>query len=71
MHPITTADLHAIVGLVLENLNMERLVREVGQAVAQWIFGGKDVVDPSLWCTLLTLFYAAMQQSAQDGRKAK
>jgi hypothetical protein len=41
MLPLTTADLlvHAIVGLVLENLDMECLVREVGQAIAQRILG--------------------------------
>jgi hypothetical protein len=39
MLPLTTADLlvHAIVGPVLENLDMERLAREVGQAIAQRI----------------------------------
>lgn len=47
MLPLTTADLlaHAIVGLVLENLDMERLVREVGQAVAQRILGNNESVD--------------------------
>ena len=47
MLPLTTADLlaHAIVGLVLENLDMERLVREVGQAVAQRILGENQSVD--------------------------
>ena len=39
MLPLTTADLlaYAIVGSVLENLDMERLVREVGHAVASRI----------------------------------
>lgn len=47
MLPLTTADLlaHAIVGLVLENLDMERLVCEVGQAVAQRILGNNESVD--------------------------
>jgi hypothetical protein len=47
MLPLTTADLlaHAIVGSVLENLDMERLVREVGQAVAQRILGNNESVD--------------------------
>ncbi|KAI0052700.1 elongation factor-2 kinase [Auriscalpium vulgare] len=47
MLPLTTADLlaHAIVGLVLENLDMERLVREVGQAVAARILGNNESVD--------------------------
>ncbi|THH20113.1 hypothetical protein EW146_g1215 [Bondarzewia mesenterica] len=47
MLPLTTADLlaHAIVGIVLENLDMERLVREVGQAVAQRILGNQESVD--------------------------
>lgn len=47
MLPLTTADLlsHAIVGSVLENLDMERLVREVGTAVAQRILGNNESVD--------------------------
>lgn len=47
MLPLTTADLltHAIVGSVLENLDMERLVREVGQAVSQRIIGNNESVD--------------------------
>jgi len=47
MLPLTTADLltHAIVGSVLENLDMERLVREVGAAVAQRILGNNESVD--------------------------
>lgn len=47
MLPLTTADLlaHAIVGSVLENLDMERLVREVGHAVAQRILGYNESVD--------------------------
>lgn len=47
MLPLTTADLlaHAIVGSVLENLDMERLVREVGQAVAARILGSGESVD--------------------------
>lgn len=45
--PLLTADLltHAIVGSVLENLDMERLVREVGQAVSQRILGNNESVD--------------------------
>jgi hypothetical protein len=47
MLPLTTADLlaHAIVASVLENLDMERLVREVGHAVAQRILGNNESVD--------------------------
>ncbi|KAH8825191.1 hypothetical protein DL96DRAFT_1697578 [Flagelloscypha sp. PMI_526] len=47
MLPLTTADLlaHAIVGSVLENLDMERLVREVGAAVAERILGNNESVD--------------------------
>ena len=47
MLPLTTADLlaHAIVASVLENLDMERLVREVGHAVAQRILGNREDVD--------------------------
>jgi hypothetical protein len=47
MLPLLTADLlsHAIVGSVLENLDMERLVREVGNAVAQRILGNNESVD--------------------------
>lgn len=47
MLPLTTADLlsHAIVASVLENLDMERLVREVGSAVAQRILGNNESVD--------------------------
>ncbi|KAG8920547.1 hypothetical protein FRC01_000709 [Tulasnella sp. 417] len=47
MLPLTTANLlaHAIIGSVLENLDMERLIREVGQAVAQRILGGQESVD--------------------------
>lgn len=47
MLPLLTADLltHAIVGSVLENLDMERLVNEVGHAVAQRILGNNESVD--------------------------
>lgn len=47
MLPLTTADLlaHAIVASVLENLDMERLVREVGHAVAARILGNNESVD--------------------------
>lgn len=47
MLPLTTANLlsHAIIGSVLENLDMERLIREVGQAVAHRILGNQESVD--------------------------
>jgi hypothetical protein len=47
MLPLTTANLlaHAIIGSVLENLDMERLIQEVGQAVAERILGGNETVD--------------------------
>jgi len=47
MLPLTTANLlaHAIIGSVLENLDMERLIREVGQAVAARILGNNESVD--------------------------
>ena len=47
MLPLTTANLlaHAIIGSVLENLDMERLINEVGQAVAERILGGNESVD--------------------------
>lgn len=47
MLPLTTANLlsHAIIGSVLENLDMERLIAEVGQFVAQRILGGNETVD--------------------------
>ncbi len=47
MLPLTTDDLltHAIVGSVLDDLDMERLVREVGHAVAQRILGNNEIVD--------------------------
>ena len=47
MLPLTTADLlsHAIIGSVLENLDMDRLIREVGQAVAERILGANQSVD--------------------------
>ncbi|KAF8527452.1 hypothetical protein BU17DRAFT_39336 [Hysterangium stoloniferum] len=47
MLPLTTASLlsHAIIGSVLENLDMERLIREVGQAVAERILGNQESVD--------------------------
>jgi len=47
MVPLTTANLlsHAIIGSVLENLDMDRLVREVGQAVAERILGQNESVD--------------------------
>jgi len=47
MLPLTTANLlsHAIIGSVLENLDMERLIREVGQAVAERILGNQESVD--------------------------
>ncbi|KZT44610.1 hypothetical protein SISSUDRAFT_1068458 [Sistotremastrum suecicum HHB10207 ss-3] len=47
MLPLTTANLlsHAIIGSVLENLDMDRLIREVGQAVAHRILGQNESVD--------------------------
>jgi hypothetical protein len=47
MLPLLTADLlaHAIVGSVLENLDMERLIQEVGHAVAARILGNNESVD--------------------------
>ncbi|KAJ1310098.1 hypothetical protein OPQ81_006845 [Rhizoctonia solani] len=47
MVPLTTASLlsRAIIGSVLENLDMERLIREVGAAVAERILGGQQSVD--------------------------
>jgi len=47
MLPLTTANLlaHAIIGSVLENLDMERLIKEVGQAVAERILGNQESVD--------------------------
>ncbi|KAF8313760.1 uncharacterized protein EI90DRAFT_3159632 [Cantharellus anzutake] len=47
MLPLTTANLlsHAIIGSVLENLDMERIIQEVGQAVAHRILGGNESVD--------------------------
>ncbi|KZT55455.1 hypothetical protein CALCODRAFT_437201 [Calocera cornea HHB12733] len=45
--PLTTSSLlsHAIIGSVLENLDMEDLIREVGQHVANRVLGGDDVDD--------------------------
>lgn len=47
MLPLTNANLlaHAIVGSVLENLDMERLIREVGYAVAEKIHHNNESVD--------------------------
>ncbi|KAG9075016.1 hypothetical protein FS749_013360, partial [Ceratobasidium sp. UAMH 11750] len=47
MVPLTTASLlsRAIIGSVLENLDMERLIREVGAAVAERILGNQESVD--------------------------
>ena len=47
MLPLLTADLlaQAIVGGVLENLDIERLIHEVGHAVAHRILGNHDNVD--------------------------
>jgi len=47
MLPLTNANLlaHAIVGSVLENLDMERLIREVGYAVAEKIHINNESVD--------------------------
>ncbi|GHJ84119.1 hypothetical protein NliqN6_0521 [Naganishia liquefaciens] len=48
MLPLTTADLlaNAIIGSVLENLDMESLVRQIGQQVADRI--GTDVTEDSI-----------------------
>lgn len=45
--PLTTADLlsHVIVGSALEHLEMERLIQEVGNAVAERIHAGMQTVD--------------------------
>ncbi|CED85162.1 elongation factor-2 kinase [Phaffia rhodozyma] len=47
MLPLTTASLlsHAIVGSALEHLDMDRLIREVGQAVGDRLKGGVETVD--------------------------
>ncbi|KAH8924105.1 hypothetical protein BT69DRAFT_1333300 [Atractiella rhizophila] len=45
--PLTTAALlaHVIVGSALEQLDMERLIREVGETIAQKIHQGQESVD--------------------------
>lgn len=45
--PLTTAALlsHVIVGSALEQMDMERLIREVGDAVAEKVHGGQESVD--------------------------
>lgn len=47
MIPLTDAALlsHVIVGSAMEQLDMERLIAEVGQAVAERIHGGAESVD--------------------------
>lgn len=47
MVPLTTAALlsHVIVGSALEQMDMERLINEVGLAVAQRVNGGLETVD--------------------------
>ncbi|KAG0142945.1 hypothetical protein CROQUDRAFT_661904 [Cronartium quercuum f. sp. fusiforme G11] len=47
MLPLTTANLlpHVIVGSAFEQMDMERLVREVGHAVAERVVGGQESVD--------------------------
>lgn len=47
MLPLTTANLlaPAIVGSALENMDMERLIREVGMAVAERVHGNNESVD--------------------------
>ncbi|KAH7088614.1 elongation factor-2 kinase [Auriculariales sp. MPI-PUGE-AT-0066] len=47
MLPLTTAKFlaHAIIGSALENLDMARLTREVGQALAERVIGGQASVD--------------------------
>jgi hypothetical protein len=47
MMPLTTANLlpHVIVGSAFEQMDMERLVKEVGEAVAQRVHGMNESVD--------------------------
>jgi hypothetical protein len=47
MLPLTTANLlaPAIVGSALENMDMERLIREVGMAVGERVHGNNESVD--------------------------
>ncbi|MBW0463394.1 hypothetical protein O181_003109 [Austropuccinia psidii MF-1] len=47
MLPLTTANLlpHVIVGSAFEQMDMERLIREVGHAVAERVVGGQESVD--------------------------
>lgn len=47
MVPLTTAALlsHVIVGSALEQMDMERLINEVGLAVAERVHGGQESVD--------------------------
>jgi hypothetical protein len=47
MLPLTTANLlaPAIVGSALENMDIERLIREVGMAVAERVHGNNESVD--------------------------
>ena len=47
MLPLTTASLlaHVIVGSALEQLDMERLIQEVGHAVAERVHGNQESVD--------------------------
>lgn len=47
MLPLTTANLlpHVIVGSAFEQMDMERLIREVGHAVAERVVVGQESVD--------------------------
>lgn len=47
MLPLTTANLlpHVIVGSAFEQMDMERLIREVGHAVAERVVSGQESVD--------------------------
>jgi hypothetical protein len=47
MLPLTTANLlpHVIVGSAFEQMDMERLIREVGHAVAERVAVGQESVD--------------------------
>lgn len=52
MLPLTTADVlaHAIVGSVLENFDMERIVRSYGQEISNRIGGDVDSIDAVAQC---------------------
>lgn len=73
MLPLTTANLlaHAIIGSVLENLDMERLIREVGQEVAARILG-QFIPLSMLRCMLTDMFCAVVgnNESVDDVARA-